>query len=327
MKEVNPEILRIAKEIREMEIRGAGKIARYAATALKIAAETVEAKEKREFLGKMREVSLMMLKTRPTAVSLPNAIRIVMNKLSRKAEETDHVDELRRTVVEASDRFIRNSIKAIKRISEIGAKRIKPGSTILTHCHSTAAISIMIAAHKKFIRNGQKGIKVVATETRPRKQGLITARMLANNNIPVTLIVDGAIRFFMSDADVVLIGADAIAANGAVVNKIGTSLVALAAHEARVRVYVAAESYKFSPETILGELIEIEERRPEEIVSKKFLRENPLITVRNPAFDVTPPEYIDLIITEKGAFSPQAAPLILKDELGWSIGGAHKYLI
>ncbi len=287
----------------------------------------MEVKEKREFLDEMRKVSLMMLKTRPTAVSLPNAIRIVMNKLSRKAEETDQVEELRRTVVEASDRFIRDSIKAIKRISEIGAKRIKPGSTILTHCHSTAAVSIMIAAHKKFIRNGQKGIKVVTTETRPRKQGLITARMLANNNIPVTLIVDGAVRFFMPDADVVLIGADAIAANGAVVNKIGTSLVALAAHEARVRVYVAAESYKFSPETILGELIEIEERRPDEIVSEDFLRENPLIKVRNPAFDVTPPEYIDLIITEKGVFSPQAAPLILKDELGWSIGETHKYLI
>ena len=112
-------------------------------------------------------------------------------------------------------------------------------------------------------------------------------------------------------------GADAITANGAVVNKIGTSFVALAAHEARVDVFVAAESYKFSPATMAGELIEIEERDVSEVVSPDVLARWKHVNVRNPAFDVTPPEYIDSIITEHGIIPPQGAIAILHQEFGW----------
>jgi ribose 1,5-bisphosphate isomerase len=158
--------------------------------------------------------------------------------------------------------------------------------------------------------------EVFVTETRPRFQGHITARELARAGIPVTLILDDAVRYFMQRVDKVIVGADAVTANGALINKIGTSMVALAAHEARRRVFVAAETYKFSPETMIGELVTIEERDPSEIISDEQQRRVGSIKVLNPSFDVTPPEYIDLIITERGIIPPVGAILILEEVFG-----------
>lgn len=144
----------------------------------------------------------------------------------------------------------------------------------------------------------------------------MTATELSKAGIPVTLILDDAVRYFMQEVDKVIVGADAITANGALVNKIGTSMVALAAHEAKVRVFVAAETYKFSPETMIGELVTIEERDVSEMLSKKELEHIGRIKVRNPSFDVTPPEFIDLIITERGIIPPVGAILILEEVFG-----------
>jgi ribose 1,5-bisphosphate isomerase len=120
----------------------------------------------------------------------------------------------------------------------------------------------------------------------------------------------------MNKIDKVLVGADAITANGALVNKIGTSLIALAAHESRSRVFVAAETYKFSPETMIGELIEIEERDTSEVIAQSEMGRLKNVTVRNPSFDVTPAEYLDLIITERGIIPPQAAILMIQEQYG-----------
>lgn len=180
----------------------------------------------------------------------------------------------------------------------------------MTHCDSSAAFKVIETAW----RRGKK-IKVYVTETRPRFQGRITAERLGRLGIPVILIIDSAVRHFMNDVDRVLVGADAVSANGAVVNKIGTSLMALAARESRTHFFVAAESYKFSPETMFGELVRIEERDASEVILPSEIKcQN--ISVSNPSFDVTPPEYIDLIITERGIIPPQAAILILQEALG-----------
>jgi ribose 1,5-bisphosphate isomerase len=104
-----------------------------------------------------------------------------------------------------------------------------------------------------------------------------------------------------------------------VVNKIGTSQVAHTAAEARVNVLVAAETYKFAPRTVIGELIQIEERPGNEVLPDDIARSLPHVTVRNPAFDVTPAEFIDLIITEQGAIPPQMAYIIIREYLGWDI--------
>jgi len=301
-----------AEDIKTMRVRGAGRIARAAVRALRSVAESSEATDPDQFMEELTEASRILVSTRPTAVSLPNSIRFVFLRAVEAYERGVSVGELREVVLRAADEFIKNSETALDRIAEFGSRRIRDGDTLMTHCNSNAAISIMIRAWRE-----GKRFRVFVTETRPRFQGHITAARLAEEGIPVTLIVDSAARYFMEGIDAVIVGADAVAANGAVVNKIGTSAIALAAHEARVNFFVAAETYKFSPETLLGSLITIEERDFREVVDEEFLKKHPTISVRNPAFDVTPPEYIDIIVTEKGVIPPQAAVIILKEEYGW----------
>ena len=150
-------------------------------------------------------------------------------------------------------------------------------------------------------------------------RGLSPIRTLNDAGIKTNFIVDSAVRSFIHDVDLVIVGADAVTVNGAVVNKIGSSQVAHTAAEARVNVIVAAETYKFAPRTIVGELIQIEERPPGEVLADEIARTLPNVTVRNPAFDVTPAEYIDLIVTEQGAIPPQMAYVIIREYLGWEI--------
>ncbi len=302
-------VIETTKKIRDMEIRGAGKIARSAVEALKHQIMVSKAKDVDSFIKEVEEASNILKSARPTAVSLPNAVNYVLYhiKMNRSLE----LEELKKRAIEACDTFIKNSLEAIKKIGEIGARRISDGDTIMTHCNSKAALSVIKTAFKQ-----GKDIKVIATESRPRYQGHLTVRELADEGIDVTLIVDSAVRLFMKKVDKVIVGADSIAANGAVVNKIGTSMLALAANEARVLFFVAAETYKFSPQTLLGELIEIEERDASEVADPEKFKG---VRIRNPAFDVTPPEYIDLIITEKGVIPPQAAFFVIKEELKWSL--------
>ena len=132
--------------------------------------------------------------------------------------------------------------------------------------------------------------------------------------------MDSAVRYYMKDVDKVVVGADAIAANGALVNKIGTSQLALAAHEARKSFMVAAETFKFSPSTIIGNLIEIEERAADEIVDPSIISDLSHVQVRNPAFDFTPAEYIDMIVTDIGIIPPAMAYTVIKEQLGWELG-------
>ncbi len=304
-------VLEIASGIREMKIRGAGRIARAAAEALKIAAlEYTGERDLDAFKRYMANVGELLVSTRPTAVSLPNAVVYVLSSLRRVSS----FSEAREAVVKRAEMFIFESEEATRRIGQIGARRIKENSVILTHCHSTAAVGVIIEAFKQ-----GRVIRVYSTETRPAYQGRITFTHLAKSGVPVTQIPDSAVRYVINEVDYVVVGADTVASNGAVVNKIGTSQVTLAAKEARTRVYVAAESYKFSPLTLIGELVTIEYRSPEEIVPREWLEKHPRVKVLNPVFDVTPPEYIDAIITEHGVIPPQAAVLILIEKLGWAL--------
>ncbi len=291
-----------ANKIRTMEVRGAARIARFAAETLKRFAEAID----RDFDKNMRWASEVLLNTRPTAVSLFNAINYVMG-YSGKSDEEKKRDAIRR-----AEEFIRWVDTAREKIGEIGAKRIRDGYVIMTHCNSSAALSVI----KTAFRQG-KNIEVIATESRPRYQGHLTVKELSEEGIPVTLIVDSAVRYFINDVDCVIVGADTITVNGALINKIGTSQIALCAKEARVPFMVAAETYKFSPKTLFGELVVIEERDPEEVAPKDILNLKN-VKVRNPAFDVTPREYIDLIITEIGAIPPEMAYIVIRERLGYT---------
>ena len=299
-----------AEGIRSMEIRGAGRIARAAVDALDAHAAGLASTTVDQFQIEMRRAADLLVATRPTAVSLPNAVRAVMRTL----EADMPLDELRAAFHERARAFVASSKSAVEKIGEFGARQILDGDVVMTHCNSEAALACIVAAHRQ-----GKAIEVFATEVRPRGQGLLTIRRLNDEGIQTSYIVDSAARSFVNEVDLVIVGADAITVNGAVANKIGTAPIALAAHEARTNFVVAAETYKFAPLTLRGDRIPIEERQASEVLSDEIAATLPNVRVRNPAFDVTPAEYVDLIITEAGAIPPSMAWLIIRDHLGWSI--------
>ena len=196
-----------------------------------------------------------------------------------------------------------------ERVAEIASKRIPREAKILTHCHSTTVILTL----KRAFRQGRK-IEVICTETRPLFQGIKTAKELSEFGIPTTLIIDSAVRVFMKKVDLILLGADCVASNGAVINKIGSSQIAAVANELRKPLTIITDSYKFNPLTIIGFLEPIEERDPKEIINPKRL---PKVKIRNPAFDAIPPDYIDAIITELGVYPPSQIADIVKEKFEW----------
>jgi ribose 1,5-bisphosphate isomerase len=309
---LSEEVERIARDIESMKIRGAGRIAVAAARALAVTSSSSGATSRDQFVEEMLRAARRLIETRPTAVSLPNSVRFVMKRLREGVKADYSLEQLRNHIVEVSQLFIDSAEQAVTRIGEYGSKIVEEGDTLMTHCNSASALEIIKAAYRQ-----GKEIKVYATETRPLFQGHITAQTLSKEGIDVSLICDNAVRHFINRIDKVVVGADAIAANGALINKIGTSLVALAAKEASIPFVVGAETIKFSPETIIGGLIKIEERPWTEVINADILSNIGKIKIRNPAFDITPPEYVDMIITEKGVIPPQGAIQVLAEEYGW----------
>jgi ribose 1,5-bisphosphate isomerase len=298
-------LIEVADSIKTMEIRGAGLIARSAAGALKQQALEYRGKDLGGFRQELDRGRRALIDSRPTAISLWNAVQATM----RGSSSVTTVEELRSLVISNADAFVERSSRAVETIGRIGSKRLSRGMTVLTHCNSKAALAVVKAAH-----GDGKEIKVYATESRPWRQGLLTVKDLSGAGVPTTLIIDSAVRWIMKDIDVVLVGADTICSNGALINKIGTSQVALAANETRVPFIVCAETYKFSPKTVYGEMVEIEERDASEVVGPHEIP--PGVMVRNPVFDATPAEYIDSIVTEIGLISPYAAYEVIVKELG-----------
>ncbi len=301
-----PSIEQVCADIVSMKIRGAAKIGRSASRALVDLAVEYDAEDQngKNFYDEMVKAARQLKDTRPTAVSLANALHYTLMDLDENATAPDN----KKAVVAAGEEFIENSRKAIDGIAEIGAGLINQGETLLTICNSSVALGVMIRAHEQ-----GKGVQVFSAESRPRYQGRITVRQLAEKGVPVTMIVDSAVKHFMQRVDKVFVGADAINADGEVYNKIGTSQVALIANEYHRPFYVCAETYKFAPQTLGGEKIKIEERDVEEIADPK---EFPGVNIINPAFDKTPAKHITGIITELGVVKPQDARGIITDHLG-----------
>ncbi len=307
--DVPPPVAETAAAIDEMEIRGAATIADAAAAALADAARASDADEPAAFRADLRAAAQRLHDTRPTAVSLPNALRFVLNEMAGS-----DVDALRESVVAAAERFRADLDRAQDRLGTIGAGRLRDGDVVMTHCHSTDAMAVVAAA----VEAG-KDLEAVVKETRPRNQGLITAERLRELGVPVTLIVDNAAHRFLDDCDHLLVGADAIAADGSVVNKIGTAGLAVSARDRGVPVMVAAGTLKLHPDTLTGQAVEIEERERGEVLAPDHELADD-VTVANPAFDVTPPRHVDAIVTERGQFPPESIVTLMRELYGQGTG-------
>jgi ribose 1,5-bisphosphate isomerase len=296
----------VADRIRKLAVQGARNVAIAAIKALEALAGETTAKTRKEFMEELSEARDVLFASRSTEPLMRNAVRWIISQVENSGREK--VDALAEVVASSSSRFLKDLEASKECIAEIGAKRIRDGMVVFTHCHSSTVTNILRKA-----KEDGKTFEVVCTETRPVFQGRITAKELLSLDIKTTFIVDSAARSFIRNADLVIVGADAITSEGNVVNKIGTGTIALLAQEARKPFYVVAELLKFDPTTVCGDYAQIEERNPDEVWNDPPEK----LLIRNPAFDVTRRDFIHGIICEEGIIPPHAVSEVIHRKHPW----------
>jgi methylthioribose-1-phosphate isomerase len=295
--------------IEKMVIRGAPAIGVAAAMGLALGASSIGTSSFAVFRNRFLQMAEKMRLARPTAVNLRWAVDRMMGLVEDMAARS--VREIRDALKEESNKILLEDIDINKQIGMNSLRLIPDNATILTHCNAGSlatagygtALGVIRAAH-----DSGKKIQVIADETRPWLQGLrLTSFELMQDNIPVTVIADNAAGSLMRKKriDLVVTGADRIAANGDVANKIGTYQVAVLARVHKIPFYVAAPLSTLDPGTDSGDGIPVEQRPLEEITRIGRVRLGPEgVPALNPAFDITPAKYVTAIITEAGILSP-----------------------
>ncbi len=297
----------MASAIKEMRLRGAPLIGVAAAYGLALTAFHSKAETRDELLKELEESAAVLRKTRPTAVNLFWAIDRVM----KKAWETLGTKKtLAESVIAEANTMADEDVKTNRKMGKHGAELLDDGDTVLTHCNAGSLATVdygtALGVIRAAIKEG-KNIKVISCETRPRLQGAkLTCYELMRDGIPVTLISDTMVGYVMLTGmvDKVIVGADRIVRD-AVLNKIGTYNVAVLAFEHGIPFYVAAPMSTMDQSSSSVDAV-IEERNPMEITNVGCERIAPEgVKVLNPAFDITPLEYVDAVITEDGILIPE----------------------
>lgn len=294
--------------IKHMAVRGAPAIGVTAAFGMWLGARSIKTLNREKFLLSLSRIGRHLVNARPTAHNLSWAVKrmlaVAETKMSTPASITD------RLYTEALHIY-NEDIEANKKMGDFGARLIKNGWTILTHCNAGSLATAGYGTALGVLRSAKdagKQLKIFADETRPFLQGArLTAWELLQDGFDVTLITDNMAGWMMHQGiiNACIVGADRIASNGDVANKIGTYSVAVLAHTHGIPFYVAAPASTFDPCISSGKEIVIEERTHKEVIFIAGKAIAPAgIKVRNPAFDVTPAKYITAIITEKGVIYP-----------------------
>ena len=296
--------------IRTMIVRGAPAIGIAGAHGINLYAQELAKKDfsREQFVKELLEKADYMKTSRPTAVNLMWAVEKQKEVIKNS---TSDIQGLIKELIENSIKLENEDIEINKKIGDYGAEVVPKGGTILTHCNAGGLATVGYGTALGVVRSAfakDNTVQVFADETRPRQQGArITTFELVMDNIPVTLITDGMCSYFMSKGmiDLVVVGADRIAANGDTANKIGTYTVAIAAKYHNIPFYIAAPLSTIDTSIATGNDIPIEERSAEEVThinGQRICAEG--VKVINPGFDVTPNELITGIITEKGIIRP-----------------------
>jgi methylthioribose-1-phosphate isomerase len=302
----------VAVAIEEMVIRGAPAIGVAAAMGIALGTKNSTASTLEDLERDFNQASDRISKTRPTAVNLFWAVKRMGDVFQEAKRGGASIEALQNRLIEESITMHAEDIESNKRMGRYGAELLPQDATVLTHCNAgalaTAGYGTALGVIRAAVEAG-KNVNVFADETRPFLQGArLTAWELAKDNIPVTLITDNMAGHFLKAGKIscVVVGADRIAANGDVANKIGTYMVAVAAHANDIPFYVAAPLSTIDLALKSGEEIPIESRVTTEVTHIRGNQISPDgINVANPAFDVTPNRYIAAIITDAGlAYAP-----------------------
>ncbi len=290
------EIQAIKRSIRSLEIQGARNVAAAGLQCLKIAAQKATARTPDDLLGAMSALARDLSLIRVTEPMLRNVLASVLVTLRQNTGLT--LTEFRTLATSACDYQLDSMSKSIAKVREHGAKVIKDGSVIFTHCHSSSVTGLIISESRR------KNIRVICTETRPKYQGRKTAQELAENGVEVSLSVDSAAHMYMASADLLLIGADAVG-GGKLYNKIGSYMVVHFANERGIPAYSVCETQKFDPLVEIGYVQPVEQRPPSEVIRGRVG-----FRVFNPAFETVPLAMFTGLITEEGIISPSEADRI-----------------
>lgn len=286
---------KIIKDIKALRIQGARNVAKASIYAIIGELKHSKAKTSSRLLSEIMHAGKALCASRPTEPMMRNSFDELV-ALAKKLRTT-HVQDMRKSLITYEKQVLKRIKEDKQKLTEYGARLIPRNALIMTHCHSSTATGILLKAKKM-----KKKFRVIACETRPRWQGRITAKELADAGIDTTLIVDGGANMFMKKADMVIVGADAITSRGDLVNKVGTSMIAHIAKMHDVSFYSAAELFKYSPMTRFGVREKIEQRDPKEVWKNAPKK----VKIENPAFDVTAARYLAGYITEEGIIPPQS---------------------
>ncbi len=297
----------VAYAIKEMVVRGAPAIGVAAAMGVALGTRDAQAANVEALDAAFKQVCEVLGATRPTAVNLFWAIERMRKLYAEQRAVGASVPDIRARLIAEAQAMHVEDVAANRAMGAFGAALIPDEATVLTHCNAgalaTAGYGTALGVIRAAVEAGKK-VAVFADETRPFLQGArLTAWELQKDNIPVTLITDNMAGHFMKAGkiDCVVVGADRIAANGDVANKIGTYSVAVLAKENNIPFYVAAPISTLDLSLPDGSHIPIEERTPLEVTHIKGQQVAPDgVTIANPAFDVTPYRYVSAIITERG---------------------------
>jgi methylthioribose-1-phosphate isomerase len=297
----------VAKAIKTMVIRGAPAIGVAAAMGIAVGMTRSRATGTKQFTTEFQKTCDLMAGTRPTAVNLFWAIERMKKVFASVAQDGHSVDEIKRRLVAEARAIHDEDVQSCRTMGAHGADLVPASARILTHCNAgalaTAGYGTALGVIRAAAEQGKK-VAVLADETRPFLQGArLTAWELVKDGIDTTVITDNMAGAMMrlGQVDLVVVGADRIAANGDVANKIGTYSVAVLAKEHGIPFYVAAPLSTVDLNTPDGSLIPIEERNEREVTHVGTSRLTPEgAHIRNPAFDVTPSKYVTAIITERG---------------------------
>src|SRR4029450_4666709 len=300
----------VAKAIRTMVIRGAPAIGVAAAYGIALGVRNSTAKGTRQLAVDFQKICDLMAATRPTAVNLFWAIDRMKRAFAEGAQAGESAGELIVRLFREAKQIHDEDVASCKAMGAHGAAMVPDGARVLTHCNAgalaTAGYGSALGVIRAAVEQGKK-VAVIADETRPFMQGArLTAWELIRDGISTTVITESMAGPLLraGDLDLVVVGADRIAANGDTANKIGTYTVAVLAHEHRIPFYVAAPISTIDLATPDGDAIPIEERDQREVTHLGASRLTPVgAQIRNPAFDITPHRYITGIITERGIFT------------------------
>ncbi len=297
---------RTLRDIETIKIQGAENVAIAAIKALKTRLRTKKYSDKKRMFSDIKEAKKLLFKTRPTEPLMRNSLNFVTHDIDDYSDSS--TSEIKKMILLKVDQALSHFKEAEEKIALYGSRRIEEGYVVFTHCHSSSVVNVFKSA-----RSQGKWFRVYNTETRPLYQGRKTANDCIKLKIPVTMFVDSAARVAIKKSDIMMIGSDAMTAEGRIVNKIGSEMFAVIASKYDVPVYICMDSWKFDPKSIVGYDEEIEQRSSKEIWPKKPKG----VRIENPTFERVLPDLVTGIISDLGLYPPEVFVEEVKKSSSW----------